>query len=55
MNENDVYENQLEGAEWAEAKYIRGIDAEGGSVLLPAQGMGYETATIEEINNLFEN
>lgn len=53
MNENDVYENQLDGAVWDNAQYIRGIDAEGSSVLLPVEGMGYDTATVEEIEALF--
>lgn len=53
MNENDVYENQLDGAEWDNAQYIRGIDAEGNSVLLPADDFGYDTASVEEIEALF--
>ena len=49
----DVYENQLDGSTWGEAQYVRGIDAEGNSVNLPVEGFGYDTATDEEIVDLF--
>lgn len=55
MNENDVYENQLDGSTWNKTPYVRGVDEAGNSVLLPVEGMGYETATIEDINSLFDN
>lgn len=53
MEENDIYENQLDGAEWDDAQYIRGIDADGNSVLLPKDGMSVDTASVEEIESLF--
>lgn len=53
MEENDIYENQLDGAGWDDALYIRGIDADGNSVLLPKGDMSLDTANVEEIEALF--
>ncbi len=54
MDGNDIYENELGGSTLEETKYVRGIGEAGNSTLVPVEGFGYDTATAEEIEGLFE-